>query len=72
MQALTTEETHGVSGGRIAGGVVMTLATSWAGAVAGFAAGSIVPGAGNVVGGLVGFGVRALAGIGYSLCQGSR
>lgn len=47
----------------------MILASGWAGAVAGFAAGSLVPGAGNFVGAGVGLGVGVLSGVGYTLAS---
>jgi hypothetical protein len=76
MRELTEKEIQYVSGGSQTrldprrevgggGGLSMGLATTWASGVAGLAAGSIVPGWGNLVGFGVGLTVGALANVGY-------
>ncbi len=70
MQVPTFEQAEDVAGGAtLAGSIAMTLATGWAGTVVGFAAGSICPGMGNLVGAAAGGAVGVLAGIGYAVAD---
>lgn len=68
MRELLEHEIETVSGASVSGTIAMSLAIGWSSGVASFAVGSMIGGpVGGVVGGLAGFGVGALATIGYSL-----
>lgn len=64
------QEIDDVAGGMTrAGAIAMTLASGWAGMVAGFAAGTICPGIGNVLGAAVGGGVGVVTSLAMILAD---
>lgn len=72
MRDLTHSEVEQIGGGSLAGDIMMTLAAGWAGTVAGFGVGMVVPGPGNLAGALTGFAIGSLVGIGYALADDDR
>jgi len=62
MQEMTMDEVNEISAAGPGAAVALAVSSAWVGAVAGVAFGSIVPGAGNVIGGAFGFAFGAVVG----------